>query len=337
MPKSQVNAAPEQTATQAANSTPGIPTFYANSRQVIVEAKVWDEKRKKGDDSDIDPSLPPGERALLKRLPPPAQGLTPQDFHVFDNGIEQKINYFKEADFPAVDMANQWYFFPTIGGTWGELQPNGTVEFPSSTYLIGYASPAIQSGECHSISIVIAGYDVQANRDRYCAPASSDVNDAGLLGTKLGARMQQFANSQARGSIKIEARAFAFWSSGVLHLATPTSSAAAGIALTPEDYTYVVEVHDAKAPVTVQVAAAFSLPPGGTWYYPCQKDDAVYILGMVYKANGEAVGQFIDRFSCSMIVAETWPKAYKPLGSCSGRASSMVRLTCLLASMTCES
>jgi hypothetical protein len=302
-------------APQTANSATGIPTFYANSRQVIVEAKVWDKGRKKGDDSDIDPSLPPGERALLKRLPPPAQGLTPQDFQVFDNGIEQKINYFKETDFPVVDISNQWGFFPTIGGTWGELQLNGVVEGPSSAYLIGYAAPAIQPGECRSINIIVKGRDVQSNRDRYCAPSSSDVHeDNALLGTKLSERMRQFANSQERGSIKTAAQAFTFWSSGVLHLATEPSPPTPGTALTPDDYTYVVEVRDAKAPATVQITAAFDVPgPAGMWYFPCRKDEVIYIMGLVYKANGEIAGQFTDSFSCWNVVA-LWPKGYRPTG-----------------------
>ncbi len=58
---------------QTTNSATGIPTFYANSRQVIVEAEVWDKTRKNGDDSGIDPALPPAERAALRLVPPPTQ------------------------------------------------------------------------------------------------------------------------------------------------------------------------------------------------------------------------------------------------------------------------
>lgn len=298
---------------QTTNSTPGIPTFYANSHQVIVEVDVWDMKRKKGDETGIDQTLPPNERALLKRLPPPAQGLTVNDFHVFDNGVEQKINYFKETDFPAVDMTNQWYFFPTTGGTWRLLPLHEDVKSLSASYLIGYAPSALQPSECRSTSIVVEGREVHANRDRYCAPNSSGEHDAGALrGTKLGARMRQFADSPACGSIKVEAQAFTFWSSGVLKLATQTSSPDARATVAPDDYTYVVEVHDAKAPATVQITAAFT-PPRGTWYYPCQKDEVLYVLGIVYKANGEVAEQFADSSSCST-VTEFWPKAYKPPG-----------------------
>ena len=32
-------------------------------------------------------------------MPPVTQGLSAKDFHIFDNGAEQKINYLKESDF----------------------------------------------------------------------------------------------------------------------------------------------------------------------------------------------------------------------------------------------
>ena len=33
--------------------------------------------------------------------------------------LSRALIIFKEADFPAVDMTNQWGFFPTMVGTWG--------------------------------------------------------------------------------------------------------------------------------------------------------------------------------------------------------------------------
>ncbi len=85
--------------------------FYAHARQVIIEADVWDKALKKGEHPWTgDEALDTGDKSYLRQLPPAARGLTAKDFHVFDNGAEQSINYFKEADFPAVDMTNQWYF-----------------------------------------------------------------------------------------------------------------------------------------------------------------------------------------------------------------------------------
>ncbi|HLI62055.1 MAG TPA: hypothetical protein VKV05_01560 [Terriglobales bacterium] len=304
-------------APQRTTSAPGIPTFYANSRQVIVEATVWDRTRKKSDDSKIaDQALPPAEHALLERLPPPAQGLAAKNFHVFDNGIEQKINYFKESDFPAGDITSQWIFDSTTGGTWRRPPPPGlALALPSATYLIGYVPSAIQPGQCHSISIVVADRDVHTNRDRYCEPNSSDVHDNnGLLRTNLSERMLRFANSQERGSIKVKVRTFTFWSSGVLRLATQSSFAGADVTLTPKDYTYVVEVHDSKAPAMVQLSAAFKLHRS-SWRYPCQNDEVLYILGVAYKTTGEVARQFTDSVSCRNLVMAYLPKAAGPSGN----------------------
>ena len=319
--KPQVNAAPEQAATQATTPPPEIPTFYANSRQVMVEAEIWNKVRKKGDDSGINPTLPPAEQAALRRLPPPVHGLMAKDFHVFDNGVEQKINYFRETDFPAVDTSGQWGFESTTGGTWRYPPPPGLeLAMPSATYLIGYAPLAMQADECHSISVVVVDRDVHANRSRYCAPSSSgNVHDTGaLLGTNLGARMLQFGNSQERGAIKVKAQAFTFWSSGVLRLATQSSSSGADATLTPTDYTYVVEVHDSRAPARVQLSAAFKLRKG-SWYHPCQSDEVLYILGVASKTTGEVAGQFTDSLSCQMGMAylpkATYPAGYGPMPS----------------------
>ena len=297
-------AAPAQAPTgdkalQTVNPPPEIPRFYAESRQVIVEAEVWDKTYNKGDRPWIgDESLRPAEKDALRGLPPPARGLTLKDFHVFDNGAEQSINYFKEADFPAVDITNRWWFVPTPDGTWGSFENlnSWTVAFPSATYLIGYVPPAIKPGECRTIKVVVEGHEVGGNRNQYCAPSGSESPDIEMLaGKKLGTRMRKFATSAARGSIKVSTQAFAFWSSGVLRLATGASPTGSTATLPATDYTYMVEVHDSKAPTTVQIAAEFDFPEK-LWYYPWQRDAALYVLVIVYKTDGGVAGQFADTF-----------------------------------------
>lgn len=286
------------------NSTPGIPTFYANSHQVIVEAEVWNsgDKKNSSDASWIPENLPNGGanlRKILKALPPPARGLTANDFRVLDNGVEQKVNYFKEADFPAVGPTGQWLLNPSTHGIWGTLQPGGPGigGLPSATYLIGYVPPALESGECHSIQMIAPNHYAQANRKQYCPRETS----AGTtMETKLEARMQSFATSTAKGSIHVSTKAFVFWSSGVLSLATPVQSTAAP-ALPPSDFTYVVEVHDSKAPASVYIAIGFGLPYHD-WDYPCPKyDSVIHVLGMVYKTTGQLEGQFDDTVRCDML------------------------------------
>jgi hypothetical protein len=299
-------AASGDQASQTANSTNGIPTFYADARQVIVEAEVWKPVDKKdADDASWLPQralegLPNGGadlRKVLKQMPTPAPGLAANEFHVFDNGLEQRINYFKEADFAAIGSTGRWILYPTTHGIWGTLQPGGAGigELPSATYLIGYVPPALQPGECRTIQIVSENHYVLLNRKQYCALKNSDP--ATMLEKRLEAGMQSFANSTAQGSIKVSVNAFTFWSSGVLTLVTATASNTAPAS----DFTYVVEVQDSKAPAAVQIAMEFTLPKP-VWDYPCRRNNtAVHVLGMIYRTDRELSGQFTDTFACQMV------------------------------------
>lgn len=147
------DGAPEAAeAIKSANSTAGIPTFYSHARQVLVETEVWNHVDKTGGDDlswlpQLSVSAPPdyGQQVVktLKglHLPPPARGLTANDFHIFDNGVEQRLNYFKETDFSAVwGLTTQWRFRPTTNGIWGFpiLPMFGSAYGESATYLIGY-------------------------------------------------------------------------------------------------------------------------------------------------------------------------------------------------------
>jgi len=300
--KGHTNVPTGDKAVQTVNSTPEIPRFYAESRQIIVEAEVWIKAYKKSTtDRSLAPndSLSPVDQDVLRRLPLPARGLTAKDFHVFDNGAEQSLNYFKQADFPAVDTTNQWRFVPTPHGTWGTLLSGLALEVPSATYLIGYVPPGIRPGECRTIKVVAQDHDVQLNRNRYCALNSSDSQENDPLeGTKLGKRMRSFANSSAHGSIKVSMQAFAFWSSGVLSLSTEGSLTGNAPVLPVTDYTYVVEVHDSKARATVQIATKLDLPTK-LWHFPCANDHAaLQVLGIAYKVNGDVAGQFFGTSPC---------------------------------------
>ena len=273
------------------NSTTGIPTFHAHARQVIVEADVWKPVDKKHPDADWVPEravagAPDGAgkpRKVLRLMPPPAQGLTAKDFRVFDNGAEQEINYFRGADFPAVGTtAGLWRFAPTTSGNWGTLLFGSGVPYaPSATYMIerrllqqltpenawkGYTNI------CRSSPCMVA------NRKEYCPMKNSEP--VTTLETKLRARMQEFASSSAPGTIKVSALALAFWSSGVLSLARQVPSTEVSSPSPGTDFTYVVEVHDSKAPTTVQIATQFTLPYL-LWNAPCPKNAAIYVLGTV--------------------------------------------------------
>ena len=205
----------------------GIPTFYSHARQVLVTVSVWKHAAKSA-------AWVPKE--VLKRyptvagvlaVPPVARGLSANDFHIFDNGTEQKINYLEESDSSLRDVNEQWFFYPHVRGTWGAfLSDDLWLIAPTATYIIGYIPPSSQSGDCHTIRVAAGDTDVVLNRSRYCSSDESDT--ATVEGRKLAAKMETYTKSASRGSIEVSSQPFVFWSSRVLSLINPATGAATG-------------------------------------------------------------------------------------------------------------
>jgi hypothetical protein len=140
-PNTTVQAAPPiaNERSQAGKGTGQAPTFYSHARQVLITVQVWKHAAKSA-------AWVPKEAlkrypmvAELLAIPPVARGLSANDFHVFDNGAEQRINYLEESDFSWRDVNEQWVFDPHMRGTWASLLSVdlGLVP-PTTTYIIGY-------------------------------------------------------------------------------------------------------------------------------------------------------------------------------------------------------
>jgi hypothetical protein len=277
---------------QSVESAPATPTFHTESRQVLVQADVWNPGAKKhATDLVSKPGLQP------KGSPIPARGLTAKDFHVFDNGIEQRINFLKELDFDA-RWADPWSIEPDISGEWGVYDPSPNLwEDASATYLIGYVPPTLQAGECRTVSVVVEGYDVDLNRTQYCSPKSTSELKAAA--TVAESQMQSLADLHGHRLTQVSIRIFSFWSSGVLRLLTESPSRSGGSLESVSDYRYVVQVHDSKAPATVHIATEFHWKAEYWQTADCfKRNPAVHMLGTVYKANGVVETQFKGSISC---------------------------------------
>jgi hypothetical protein len=298
-----------------------VPTFYSHARQVLVTVGVWKHETR---------SVAWLPKGALKRdpaaintfaRPPVARGLSAKDFHVFDNGAEQKINYLAESDFPWRDINEQWVFAPHIRGIWGGYASADLALMPpAAAYVIGYVPPVSSSGDCHTIRVVAGNNDVVLNRTSYCDGGEGDT--ATVEGRKLAAQMETFAKSSKRGSIKVSSLPFVFWSSRVLSLMRDNNPAASGAASTSAagNYTYVVVVHDSKAPAIVQIATGYELRTK-SWDYPCPKEHpAVHVFGVVYNAKGEVAAQFGDSYACPWDVSHT--PTYANLAGLAGTKSS---------------
>lgn len=300
VPKSTVQggSATANELSQTDNGTGEIPTFYSHARQVLVTVAAWKNAAKSTAwvPKDVLKQYPMAARDALA-IPPVARGLSVNDFHIFDNGIEQKINYLQESDSSVWGTNEQWTFSPHVRGTWGfHNSSDFALVLPAAIYIVGYIPSVSKSDDCHTIRVVAGDNEVRLNRTRYCNTDEGDT--ATVEERKLAEKMEDFAKSASRGSINVSGRPFVFWSSRILSLMRDNPEAGIDSASAGAKYTYVVSVHDSKAPASVQIATEYEL---GTknWDYPCPSDHpAIYVLGIVYRANGEVAARFGDGYRC---------------------------------------
>ncbi len=300
---------------QTVNSRIDIAVFHSESRQVLVGGSVWN--------APWSPELYGRLRGLpvnesLRRFHT-LLGLTPKDFRIFDNGVEQKINFFAETDLGFV--TRQWDFWPTARGMWVTSVGGRETKQPATFYLLGYVPPALAQGECRTVTVTVQGGYMLFNRDHYCNLKNQVLNEALQDGTTLGTRMRRFAASSNPGSIQVLVQTFAFRSTGTVQVGGGSleEPPAPALELHAPDFKYVVQVQDAKAPARIQIATAFSSPKLKREHRKDGWHLSLHVLGMVYTAKGELVQQFGDTYdeppvpagsSCS---CEQWwiPRLYE--------------------------
>ena len=295
---------------------------------VLIRAGVWKRTTDKHPDESLVPAdvlrdVPTGDLMFLTPHLRYARKLdtrlTQSDFHVFDNGTEQRISYFKKTVLPMKDITKEletlWSFYPKVRGTWGILlghffplivvadstspEMKKTYEFnvPDITYVVGYVPPALEPGRCRDVRVEVENHDVGLDRNQYCPEVSSPhVDEATREGTDVGTKMRLFADSKVSGSIEVSARAFTFWSSRALNFIAQ-NAAGGGKASPGPDLVFAVEARDSKAPARVHVAVEF-VPLEGRWLVDCRKNPALHVLGIAYKENRQIAGQFGETFTC---------------------------------------
>ncbi len=227
----------------------------------------------------------------LKRV----NGLSAKSFRVLDNGVEQSINYFSETDFDASYRCCD--FSPTVRGTWVTfLEGRWQSVMPVSFYLMGFAPSPLSPGECRKLKVKLHGGFIVLERDRYCDLKDPGFSEAMQDGTPLRGQMRAFAASTLPGSINVSVHTFVFRSSGVVQLGRGSLPQGTEGATEPA-YKFVVQVHDAKAPATIQIATEFTAPKlkrkyqmHKLWGLP------LYVMGTVYTSRGEIVKEFGDTY-----------------------------------------
>lgn len=260
--------------------------FHSEARQFLIGAQVYNK----------------GGTPLDCR---PAKNLEAKDFHVYENGREQSINFVRETDFRGGEITNQWWLEPTRRGIWGtpmvvSFDPRRKVfvmKCSTASYLIGYAPSELAQGECRTVKVQVAGREVYQNRTQYCnSDNAALLTGSELHGAQLGEQMLTFATSSETGSIDVSAAAFSFRSSGVAQFAKRIVSPQNEPVLTEPEFRFVLEVHDAKAPARIQVATEFASPGIQQNWVNGYRHISLHVLGIVYNKSGDVVGQFGDSY-----------------------------------------
>jgi len=238
----------------------GAPPIRVESNEVLIPVLVLDRKRldavRRMDLASYTAEAnDPNSRLLLDLA---VTGLTVDDFRVFDDGLEQKIERATPVANSAlrVDLASSTGLDESISSD-SSFRSTVVHEPDWPAYLIAYAQPPSLQGKCHEIRIKVNRADSEVYaRNEYCN-TMHDPNDS-LNGMPLGNRMKADLDSKNPGHIALFAVAF------------PSV-----------DATTLVSTN-----IVLESPAAPRILPD------CTKVPEIGILGMVYSASGSLAARF---------------------------------------------
>jgi hypothetical protein len=145
------------------------------------------------------------------------QGLTAEDFRLFEDGVEQHIGSFEAAAWRTVVRDNLgWHMqaSDTPRGIWSLSELSGLKKVPFVTtdfHILGYV-PRNAKGGCHSIRVEVDRPNLLIfARDEYCAGQSPFDP---LLGSRRGKELERILASDKRGKIPLSLQAATFYTGG---------------------------------------------------------------------------------------------------------------------------
>jgi len=137
-----------------------------------------------------------------------------RDFRVMEDGVAQHVDHVA-LELPRVrdvqdNLSHHIENSYTPRGVWASAdlwpQEGGPTLSPLATYLVSYTPVPSSSGSCHRIQVQVKRRHATVYaRDEYCNTKHPLTDPLG--GTKLGQRMEEFANSGEEGDIPVAAQA----------------------------------------------------------------------------------------------------------------------------------
>jgi hypothetical protein len=148
------------------------------------------------------------------------KNLTAKDFHLFEDGKEQRIQRVKlePSGFRVIhdNLGKHPETIGTGGGIWAypdRPATDDTTWLALPQYVIAYTPPLSAPGSCHQIQVKVQNAKLRVwTRSEYCNtphPASDPLN-----GTELGKKIEAAAGSGSAGAIDMKARVAAFGDNG---------------------------------------------------------------------------------------------------------------------------
>jgi len=180
--------------------TESSPPIQVETREVVVPVFVFDQTNE----------------GFYRDIP----GLTAKNFHIFEDGQEQKIQNVTAERYQAWGVRDNVSFHMenscTPRGLWigpdipqfPFLRLRTTYRSPAFIYLVSYVPPPAAEGSCHRVRVKVDHRPkpiVHVFREEYCTTRNS-LSDL-LFGTKLGTQMESDANSTQEGKIPVTVRA----------------------------------------------------------------------------------------------------------------------------------
>lgn len=194
-----------------------VPVFVFNGQAQIAQMTP-DQRRCFGAAADAFAALLPSEPYQPTDCGiAEIQGLTARDFRLFEDGVEQKIQFVIPEGWSAPVRDNfTWHTATsdTPSGIWTSTDlraDNMPVKFWPEMYThfynLLYAAPSSDVG-CHRIKVEVRRRGAQVfARDEYCASQSrSDI----LSGTKWAEKLEAYLRSASAGRIPVSLQAGAF-------------------------------------------------------------------------------------------------------------------------------
>jgi hypothetical protein len=189
--------------------TEGLPSIRVEAQEVVIPAFVLDKTHSK---REVDPY---GKETLME-MDTEITGLSAKDFHVFEDGVEQRVESVAVEPEPvravADNVSRHEEYSCTPRGIWAcsDVEELKTGPAGLHMYLISYVPAPSTEGSCHRIKVKVH-HNPRATvyaRDQYCSVNNFSFDS--LNGSKLGKQLEEVADSEKSVKLPLSVQAGSF-------------------------------------------------------------------------------------------------------------------------------